>query len=217
MLAKRLVIASAMFVLFLSTSSVAQKADMAFTVGGTFVSDANINAQLICTLPPCATLSGPVHSGHSVYLAGTPALQIFNARVAALYVEVPIAGIPSQTLHVGSFSTVFSQLSSVFVTPALRLKFLPSAHISPFASVGGGWAHYSVDTGSSNEAALQFGGGLDFKTGIPLLGFRAEVRDFASSQHNLLSPLLSGSLINTATNSGLRHNVLAGGGVVLRF
>jgi hypothetical protein len=81
-------------------------------------------------------------------------------------------------------------------------------------SVGGGWARYSLNTAglTQNKAALQYGGGLDFKTGLPLLGFRVEVRDFVTGD-----PDFGSSGIFTP-NSGLHHhNILAGGGIVLRF
>ena len=70
----------------------------------------------------------------------------------------------------------------MFVTPALRVKFAPGFPVSPWASIGGGWAHYNLTGISTNKGALQFGGGVDINTGIPLLGFRAEVRDFVTDQ-----------------------------------
>ena len=94
------------------------------------------------------------------------------------------------------------------------MKFLPGAPVSPWASIGGGWAHYSLKDASltQNKAALQYGGGLDFKTGIPALGFRAEIRDFVTGDPDFNL----GSLFST--KSGLHHhNILAGGGIVLRF
>jgi hypothetical protein len=221
MLAKRLHFVLAVLVVSLSTCCFAQKADIAFTLGGTFVSDSKVNVLLLtpCPGPGCNTSTGTIQSGHHIYLEGTPALQLLSVKVASLYVEVPIAAIPSQNLHLTSSisTTNLRDLSSLFVTPALRLKVLPGSPISPFVSVGGGVAHYSLGSGSNNKGVLQYGGGLDFKTGIPFLGFRAEVRDFVSSDPNF------GNAINTLlginnSESGLhRHNVLAGGGVVLRF
>jgi hypothetical protein len=219
-LAKRLTIASAVFfVLFLSTCCLAQKADVSFTLGGTFVSDSNVNVFVVCPGPICPNSTGSIQSGHHIYLEGTPALQLLGVKVVSLYLEVPIAGIPSHSVHLSSSlsSANIGNLSSLFVTPALRLKVLPSAPISPFVSVGGGLAHYSLDLGSNNRGALQYGGGLDFKTGIPLLGFRAEVRDFVSTGPDFgnAANLLLGI---TNNQSGLhRHNILAGGGVVLKF
>ena len=206
-------------VLSVSTCCLAQKADVSFTLGGTFVSDSNVNVLIICPGPVCPSGAGTIQSGHHIYIEGTPALQLIGVKVVSLYLEVPIAGIPSHSVQLSSAisSANLGNLSSLFVTPALRLKVLPSAPISPFVSVGGGLAHYSLDVGTNNRGALQYGGGLDFKTGIPLLGFRAEVRDFVSSGPDFANLTGIPVAINN-TQSGLhRHNILAGGGVVLRF
>lgn len=195
----------------LSTAAVAQKADVAFTVGGSFVSDTQ---GLGVLAPDGGLLPAPtLHTDHHLFLEGTLGLRMLNAHVASLSVELPVAGIPSQKLTLASTpSSVVDHLSTVFVTPSLRFKVLPIAPISPWVSVGGGLAHYSLDSGgTANKAALQFGGGLDFKTGLPLLGFRAEVRDFVTGDPNL-------NVIDLANSGGLHHhNVLVGGGIVLRF
>lgn len=193
-----------------STFATAQKADIAFTVGGSFVSD----TQGITVLSPNTVASGPtLQTDHRIFLEGTLGLRMLNAHVASLSVELPVAGISSQKLALAiQPSQVVDHLSTVFVTPSLRFKVLPIAPISPWVSVGGGVAHYSLDSGNTaNKAALQFGGGLDFKTGLPLLGFRAEIRDFITGDPDL-------NVIQLANKGGLRHNnVLVGGGLVLRF
>ncbi len=227
MLAKRLVIVLLLLVPFFSTAAFAQRADAAFVVGASFVSDSTVTFAVPCLLPPCPVspaFISTVQTDHQVFLEGTLGLQLLNAKVAALYLEVPIAGIPSQTLRPQivsistSPSTVFAHMSSTYVTPGFRLKVLPGAPIAPFVALGGGWAHYSLPNGATNKGALEYGGGLDFKTGIPFLGFRGEVRDFVSGDPNfsLAGPI--GGLSASSTQSGLhRHNILAGGGVVLRF
>jgi hypothetical protein len=231
MLAKRLpgVVSVLVFCFFTSTCCWAQKADVSLTVGGTFASDSNVDFVLICPVAPpqtCPNIAGTIQSGHHVYIAGTPAVQLISVKLVALYLEVPIAGIPTHNLkfvpfpsiNSGSVTTTFGNMSSLFVTPAFRLKVLPGAPISPFASVGGGLARYSLGNGSTNRGALQYGGGVDFKTGIPLLGFRAEVRDFVSGDPSWGQALGPFFAPNTIKEGGLhRHNVLAGGGVVLRF
>src|SRR5215469_4792509 len=186
MLAQRLPVVLSVLFLFVSTCCLAQKADVAFTLGGTFVSDSNVNVFLVCPGPVCPNSTATIQNGHHIYLEGTPALQLIGLKVVSLHLEIPIAGIPSHSVHLTSTITSgnLGNLSSVFVTPALRLKVLPTSSISPFVSLGGGLAHYSLDNGSNNKGVLQYGGGLDFKTGIPLLGFRAEVRDFVSGDPN---------------------------------
>jgi hypothetical protein len=81
--------------------------------------------------------------------------------------------------------------------------------------VGGGFAHYHVTDETSERGALQFGGGFDFKTGIPLLGFRIEARDFVTGQPNF--GIIESTFQQSQKDSGHRHNVFAGGGVVLHF
>lgn len=106
--------------------------------------------------------------------------------------------------------------ASLYVTPGLRVAFLPSARISPWAAFGGGWALYeqSLQTlaGNANPSprlthrgAVQIGAGLDVR-GWRFIGFRAEVRDFHTG-----SPVF-----NTNTPGG-QHNVVVSGGIILGF
>lgn len=194
-----------------STFAAAQKADAAFVVGGSFVSDTKETF-----LAPSLTLSDTVKTDHHLFLEGELGVRLLNAHVASLSVELPVAGMTSQKLTLASTpGTVVDHLSTVFITPGFRLKLLPISPISPWVSVGGGWAHYSLDTvgTTQNKGAIQYGGGLDFKTGLPLLGFRAEVRDFVTGDPNFgIASVVAGN------NGGLHHhNILAGGGIVLRF
>jgi hypothetical protein len=139
-------------------------------------------------------------------------VRLLNAHLVSLHAELPVAGIPSQALTVQGVPTVLDHLGVLFITPALRVKFAQGAPISPWASFGGGWARYSLNDlgGTENKGALQYGGGLDFKTGLPLLGLRAEVRDYVTGV-----PRFG---FGFGGETGLHHhNILAGGGIVLRF
>jgi hypothetical protein len=196
-----------------STLSQAQKADVSVVVGGAFVSEDHVAPGVTCTIP-CPLAFNFTTDTH-VFYEGTGAIRLANFKLVSLHLEVPVAGIPSaQVVFSGTPSSNALKLSSVFVTPSLRVKFAPGSAISPFASIGGGWARYNLAGTSMNKGALQFGGGVDIKTGIPLLGFRAEVRDFVTGQPDFgivsIQTLGSSSL-------GRRQNVLAGGGIVLRF
>jgi hypothetical protein len=197
--------------LCVSTFAAAQKADAAFVVGGSFVSDTKETF-----LAPALTLSDTVKTDHHLFLEGELGVRLLNAHVASLSLEVPVAGMTSQKLTLASTpGSVADNLSTLFITPGFRLKLLPISPISPWVSVGGGWARYSLKTvgTTQNKGAIDYGGGLDFKTGLPLLGFRAEVRDFVTGDPNFgISSVIAGN------NSGLHHhNILAGGGIVLRF
>ena len=189
-----------------STLSQAQKADVSFVVGGAFASEDN-SVAITCTIPCPPTFQ--LSNDHHVFYEGTGAVRLANFKLASLHLEVPVSGIPSaQVIFPGTPPANLLKLSTLFVTPSLRIKLAPGFPVSPFASIGGGWARYSVGSGlTDNKGALQFGGGVDIKTGIPLLGFRAEVRDFVTGHPNF-------GTLSVRTGS---HNVLAGGGIVLRF
>jgi hypothetical protein len=215
MLRKRFVVS--IVVAAFSTLCSAQKADVSFVAGASFTTDAQVLENGTC-LSGCIPIE-TFKTNHHIFFEGTGAVRLADLRLASLYLEVPVAVIPSAQINAsntlgGSFN--FLSLSTLFVTPSLRIKLAPAFPISPFASIGGGWAHYSISSIKRNNfAALQFGGGMDIKTGIPLLGIRAEVRDFMTPQPNfgdatLLPPGSSGI-------ASRRHNVLAGGGIVLRF
>ena len=196
--------------LFVSSFALAQKADVAVVVGGSFVSDTKETL-----LTPSPTLFDTVKTDHHLFVEGALGVRLLNAHVASLSLEVPVAGMSSQKITLASTpGTVADNLSTVFITPGLRLKVLPVSPISPWVSVGGGWARYSLDSGAkTNKGAIQYGGGLDFKTGLPLLGFRAEVRDFVTGDPNFGV----GSVIAGNTSGLHHHNILVGGGIVLRF
>src|SRR5262249_3358122 len=146
---------------------------------------------------------------------GVIAHRIENLHLASFYLELPVVGIPSRTVRHATLlpgsANVFQSYSSIFFTPGLRLKFAVPG-ISPFVSVGGGFAHFSPDTSSlgttpssSTTGAFQVGGGVDLGTPIPLLRLRGEVREFYTG--NPFSSSLEMS----------RHNIFVGGGLVLHF
>lgn len=199
-----------------STAALAQKADVAFVAGGSFVSDTSGTL----TVPEFPFFNPRFTTDTHIFLEGTFSARLLNAHAVALYVEAPIAIIPSTLLSVqpstGPGAPIpLDHIRTIFVTPGLKVKLLPGARISPWASVGGGWARYSLTASdvAENKGALAFGGGIDFKTGLPLLGFRAEVRDFLTGSPDFGFP----SSIFAINGSFNHHNVLAGGGVVLRF
>ncbi|HKO18622.1 MAG TPA: hypothetical protein VJU82_07030 [Acidobacteriaceae bacterium] len=123
---------------------------------------------------------------------------MLNLDIVSLHLELPVMVAPNRSgSGVGNFS-------EVFFTPGLRLKFsLPV--LSPFLSLGGGFAHFSpknrLNNLSDTRGTLGAGAGVDLHTHIPLLGFRAEVREFYTGD----------------PYAATQHNVFAGGGLVLKF
>ncbi len=179
-----------LLVFLLCSIAFAQKNELAVTVGGYFP----------------VGIDG-VGSGGAV--EGNFAHRVFNAEVAAVYVEVPVA----VGFNVSEASLLGQgKYSALFVTPALKLKVVPGFFVSPWLSLGAGLGRYNTTqftTGtqsSASHAVLQVGGGLDVKV-FPHLSLRGEVRDFYSGLPALV-------FVPTA---GRQHNILAGAGIVLRF
>jgi hypothetical protein len=97
----------------------------------------------------------------------------------------------------------------MYLTPGLKLKILPTSFISPYLAGGLGWGGFrSTNTSATaNKFAGDIGGGADF-TILPVLGLRAEVRDYYTSAPTLdVQSVFHGSV----------NNVVISGGVVFRF
>jgi len=98
----------------------------------------------------------------------------------------------------------------------VRLKIFPSSRLSLWVSAGGGYALYEQSARLSNgqsttnkflsRGVFDFGGGLDYRL-YRFIGLRGEVRDFLSGNPNL----------NVALSSSTQHNVVASGGISVRF
>ena len=186
------------FFLLFSLLSSAQSNDVAFVVGGIFSPDSSPKS-IACPAVLGLNCLGTLQTPTTVSYEGTLAHRLLNLHLASLHVELPIMGTPNRDVR----GFLRGSYSSVFVTPGLRLKVsLPG--FSPFVSVGGGLAHFSaLGSGSGNTTgAFQVGGGVDVRTPIPLIGLRAEVREFLTGQPNF------------STNN---QNLFVGGGIVLKF
>ena len=186
--------------LFLASAGFAQSNDVALSFGGTFAPGAEgpavCEAILIC---PAGTVSRSVDPGFSI--EGTYAHRLANFKAASLHLELPFMFTPTRkTEFLGP------DFSTFFFTPSLRLKFLPSSGVSPFVSAGGGLGRFKQGSTSDNHGAFQLGGGVDFKTHLPVLGFRIEARDFVAGPPSF-SSLTNGHL----------NNLFVGGGIVLHF
>lgn len=186
--------------LLVASAAFAQSNDVAVTFGGTFSPGAEgpavCEAILTC---PTGIVSRSVDPGFSI--EGTYAHRLANFRLASLHLELPFMFSPTRKSEF-----LGPDFSTFFFTPSLRLKFLPSSGVSPFVSAGGGLGRFKQGSTSDNHGAFQVGGGVDFKTRLPLLGFRIETRDFITG-----APSFS-----TLTNNHL-NNLFVGGGIVFHF
>lgn len=143
------------------------------------------------------------------------AAQLAHVPAVALHLEVPALFTPSTDLTTSNV-TALKSYSSFFITPALRLKLLPASPFSPWISAGGGIVHFNpssttqggttVQTNSVTKGAAQAGVGTDIHPPLLPVAFRLELRDFYTGLPDL----------NTV-GIKVRHNLLVGGGLVLRF
>ena len=186
--------------LLIASASFAQSNDVGVSFGGTFSPGAEGPAQCEAILTcPAGIVSRGVDPGFA--FEGTYAHRLANFRVASLHLELPFMFSPTRKSEF-----LGPDFSTFFFTPSLRLKFLPSSGVSPFVSAGGGLGRFKEGSTSDNHGAFQVGGGLDFKTRLPLLGFRIEARDFVAGVPSF----------STLTNNHL-NNLFVGGGITLHF
>ena len=154
--------------------------------------------------------------GSGVALQANYGYRFFGGNRAALYGEVHMLASPLREVT-SATQTLTRDAATLFVTPGIRVKFNGTGFFSPYVVVGGGWALYEQSTmtigGNPNSAsrtvnhgAFVYGGGVDTKF-WRFVGLRAEIRDFYAG----------GPSYNTTLIRGGQHNVVAGGGLVLKF
>jgi len=188
---------------WLSIPGFAQSNELGVLFGTTLAPDTKPSiATATCIVGgDCTT---PIKTQSGITYEGVFAHRVFNAHIASVYLEFPIVGSSDRDIRQGNFVQNFS---SIFFTPGLKLK-LSVPVLSPFVSVGGGFAHFSPSTNggtlpdqSSTQGAFQVGGGVDLSV-LPHIALRGEVREFYTGKPDFTSN---------------PHNIFVGGGLVLRF
>ncbi len=196
---------------FLAASSVAQeKNELGGVIGRIFISDQGINASI-----PDNT----IHSGKGLSFGGEYARRFLVTPIFSVSGEAVVIYNPDEDLNAGGFgnAVVPTDYKQLFITPAARLNLFPTTAVSPWVSLGGGFAHFSqgnmLDYGGTNpgksttSGVLEGGAGLDVKL-VGNVSLRGEVRDFWSGEPNFpLAP----------TGKTRQHNYFVGGGVFWRF
>jgi opacity protein-like surface antigen len=197
-----LLLLPAMAALCLAQEESAHKNELAFGLGG---------------IPPLSRADTPgLDAGSGVALQVNYGRRFLNGNKAALYGEINFLASPLRDVST-SVTTATHDFASLYVTPGLRVKFLPGSRISPYAVIGGGYADYEESTaridGRPNPVSRQLARGVfDFGAGVDVrvwrfIAIRGEARDFFTGSPNY----------NIATISGGQHNVVATGGIVLRW
>lgn len=187
---------------FVSQVALGQKHEVGLTLGEFFSQD-------------IGTLPNSVRLGSGIALQANYGHRLRGVRTA-LYGEVHFLANPQRV--VGSVNPAATRdVASLYVTPGVRLKFATDSAFSPYVAVGGGWAWYEqslfrIDGGANraprelHRGALDFGGGADIKF-WRWIGLRGEIRDFYTGVPAYNIPAIAGG----------RHNVVAGGGFVLKW
>ncbi len=187
-----------------------RKNEFGFTIGGEVISDTSTE-----TSP-----SAPINIGSSIAYQLHYAHRLCKGEKTSLFFEVPAAAAPSHDVASSNVATPVN-LATFYVTPSFRLNLRPSARLSPWLSVGGGYGLFEgserLQNGVANSSrfsgtgALQWGAGADFRTPLRIvfpISLRGEVRDFYT-----LDTLHFNNPIARTT----QHNVVAGGGFFWRF
>ena len=184
-------------------SALAEKHELGLTLGGFFAHDRG-------TAPNTVRLSG------GTALQANYGYRFGGSDVAALYGEVHFLANGQRVVGSGQAAAT-RDVATAYVTPGVRVKFVPNAPVAPYFALGGGYALYEQSLvridGRPNEAprfqhrgAFDFGGGVDVRF-WRWLGLRGEIRDFYSG-----SPAF-----NLGGLGGGQHNVVAGGGFAIKW
>lgn len=145
--------------------------------------------------------------------------RVLSGHRAALYGGVDFLASPLDVKLSNPATDVIGQYAYIFLTPHVRVKFNPKGALSPWLSLGGGYARFlekkPTDVPSfvpgTNTATFVFGSGVDTRTVFQVfripIGFRAEVRDFYSGSPNYNQPV----------QGSLQNNVVFTGGLLIKF
>ena len=118
-----------------------------------------------------------------------------------------LSGTPTAATH---------KIWSLYATPGVKLQLAPHEWLSPYIVAGGGYALYGESkssigggvagvSGHTNRAAVEIGGGFDFKVGKSYL-LRADARGFYTGGPNF-----------GVDTPGGQFNFVISGGVVWRL
>ncbi len=123
----------------------AQEHELGFQIGAMGTEDRDVR------LP----IPGFVRTGNGLAYQVSYANRIYNAQVASLHVEFPITVTPKTDITSSNALSPRSY-SSLFITPGLKLKFLPFAPASPYVVGGVGYARFNgSDTTVANTSNLR--------------------------------------------------------------
>jgi hypothetical protein len=207
----RRIVGAAILLLIAGTVLVAQKNEIAGTIGSSFISDK--------TVPNTSFFDNTVHSGRGLSFNISYSRVFHRFKWGSLSAEIPVLVNPDEDLNYGA-NQIPEGYSSFFLTPAVRVRVLDGYAFHPWISVGGGLGHFAaskelvfggLNPGNRIKTTGVLAGGVGFD--VPLGGkfhttlFRFEARDNWSG----VAPL------NVNTGNTRQHNLYVGGGLVFPF
>ena len=142
--------------------------------------------------------------------------RVWRRSTFDLRLDVPFIATPAFTVLNGVPSLPL-EYASLYLTPGVRVTARLRNSVSVFGAVGAGYARYTESQlradrspnpaqRDTNAGAIGFGAGVDLR-GVGWLGFRGEVRDVYTGARRF----------SIATPGRRVHNVVASGGLVVRF
>jgi hypothetical protein len=188
--------------LCLAQEEATHKNELAFGLGG---------------IPALSRSDSPsVDAGSGVAFQVNYGRRVLSGKKAALFGEVNFVASPLREISTSVVSATHD-FASLYITPGIRVKFLPGSRLSPYVAVGGGYADYEQSNkrldGGANQAprelargVFDFGAGFDVKV-WRFLALRGEARDFYSGSPGY----------NLASVSGGQRNVIATGAIVFQW
>ena len=161
------------------------------------------------------TSADSINIGAGIGFGANYGYRFFVTRQIGISGEAQLLTSPLQGIE-SNVRGATHDFAGLYVVPGIRASFRPSARLSPYVVIGGGYALFEQSLtridGAVNQAprythrgALAYGGGIDVRV-WRFVSARWEVRDYYSGNP---------SLNVRVTESGL-HNVAFGAGIVLR-
>jgi hypothetical protein len=185
----------------------AQGSEVALTVGE--VSGGNPNAST-AAVPAALNLNAGFAVGFNY------ARKIREVKYANISWEIEALGSPLRYTS-GTPAIASREIHDVFVTPGVKMTFMPKETFSPWISAGGGYAFYdssgqslaggttgggaSSTAGTANTYAVDFAAGVDYAMSKKYV-LRGEVRGFYTGNPNFGVPT-TGGLFNFEIGFGL--------------
>jgi len=189
--------------------AMAQRNELSGILGRTFVSDQGIQG--------APAFDSQLRFGKGLTFEVNYARGVWGSPLLSLSAEVPVVVNVDQDLHAAIPIEIPQGYKSFIVTPAARLNIFPVTAVSPWVSIGGGFAHYSASSDllyagknpnptGTTTGAFEAGVGVDVKL-YKEFRLRGEARDFWTGVPQL----------NVTTGKDHQHNYLVGVGIVWRF